>query len=126
MSDAHGGLKAMMEDGRYCHAVRDFISHFANPVRLKVLCYLTGGRNKVGNIVDAVGEKQSTVSQQLKHLLLAGLVSRERHGSEVHYEIADPMVFTTMAFLSTIAQQLVPEIDAPTGPGAGAGGPPVA
>jgi len=121
-------LRLMMKDHRYCVAVRDFIAHFANPVRLKVLCYLTGGRSRVSAIVEAVGEKQSTVSQQLKHLLLAGLVSRERHGNEVHYEVADPNVLATMQFLSTLAHSLAPDAaaEANLSDAATTGAPPIA
>ncbi len=91
------------DDHHACGWIRDFVAHFANPVRLKLLCRLMEGRACVGELMEATGERQSTVSQQLKHLLLAGLVDRERAGTRVYYEIADSRVPEVMGFLARIA-----------------------
>ena len=40
-------------------------------------------------IVAAVGEKFSTVSQRLKLLRSEGLVARRRDGNHIHYALAD-------------------------------------
>ncbi len=90
-------------DRHACLWIRDFVAHFANPVRLKLLCRLMDGRACVSELMEATGEKQSTVSQQLKHLLMAGLVDRERVGTRVYYEISDPAVPELMGFLARIA-----------------------
>jgi len=74
-----------------CAAVRDFVALFANRLRLKLLCILTRRPACVNELMEATGEKQSNVSQQLKLLYEAGLVSRRRAGARVYYEIADPV-----------------------------------
>jgi len=93
------------EDRQACVWIRDFVAHFANPVRLKLLCRLMAGRACVSELMEATGEKQSTVSQQLKHLLMAGLVERERVGTRVYYEISDPAVPEIMEFLARVARR---------------------
>ncbi len=95
-----------MADPVYCASVRDFVAHFANPVRLKLLCCLQNGPACVSELMQITGEKQSTVSQQLKHLLLAGLVSRTREGTRVYYRIANPLAMETMNFLNEIGKKL--------------------
>ncbi len=86
-----------------CAKLRDFVTHFSNHLRLKILCRLAAGRACVRELVEATGEKQSNVSQQLKHLLDADLVSRQRAGARVYYEIADPVALEVMEFLFTVA-----------------------
>ncbi len=95
-----------MEIGINCYVMRDYVAHFANPVRLKILCCLTEGRACVTDLVQATREKQSTVSQQLKNLLLAGFIARQREGSRVYYQIALPAVKKTMEFLDQLAAEL--------------------
>ncbi len=86
-----------------CAELREFVVHFANHLRLKILCRLASGRACVRELVEATGEKQSNVSQQLKHLLDAHLVSRQRCGARVYYEIADPIALEVMDYLSAVA-----------------------
>ena len=86
-----------------CAGLREFVAHFSNHLRLRILCRLASGRACVRELVEATGEKQSNVSQQLKHLLDAHLVSRERQGARVYYEIADPIALEVMDYLFTVA-----------------------
>ncbi len=98
---------ARMSDPYSCSLMRDFIAHFANPVRLKLLCRLVrGGRLCVNELVEETGEKQSTVSQQLKQLQMARMVHREREGNRVYYSVSEPVVEETMRFFSVIAQRV--------------------
>ncbi len=105
MTTSPGGRPWFGDDRHACAWIRDFVAHFANPVRLKLLCRLMEGRACVSELMEATGEKQSTVSQQLKHLLLAGLVDRERVGTRVYYEIANPVVPEVMHFLARVASR---------------------
>jgi ArsR family transcriptional regulator len=57
--------------------------------RLRILHLLAGGEVCVGQIVSAVGEKFSTVSQRLRVLRTEGLVVRRRDKSHVYYALAD-------------------------------------
>src|SRR5919201_13924 len=57
--------------------------------RLRLLCLLTEGEWCVTEIVAAVQEKFSTVSQRLRVLRTEGLVTRRRQGSHIFYALAD-------------------------------------
>jgi ArsR family transcriptional regulator, lead/cadmium/zinc/bismuth-responsive transcriptional repressor len=57
--------------------------------RLRILDLLKRGELCVTEIVAAVGEKFSTVSQRLKLLRGEGLIVRRRAGNHIHYALAD-------------------------------------
>ncbi len=57
--------------------------------RLRLLRILSSGTSTVGQLADASGLSQPLVSQHLRTLRSAGLVSVERIGREAHYEVAD-------------------------------------
>src|SRR5438477_55743 len=57
--------------------------------RLRLIQFLTGGEWCVTEIVAAVGEKFSTVSQRLRVLRTEGLVTRRRQGNHLYYALAD-------------------------------------
>lgn len=63
------------------------------PVRLALLDALRTGEHTVGELVDATGQGQANVSRHLGVLHAAGLVSRRREGTFVHYAVADPGVY---------------------------------
>ncbi len=57
--------------------------------RLRLLELLQHGERCVSEIVAAVGEKFSTVSQRLRILRGEGLVMRRRAGTHIYYALAD-------------------------------------
>ncbi len=59
------------------------------PVRLAVLDLLSDHPYCVHELVDAVGVAQPLVSQHLRVLRGAGLVTTRRRGKEIVYELAD-------------------------------------
>jgi len=104
--DARSAKVAVLKQGNACEAVRDYVHHFANPVRLKILCELAGGERTVNELAEAIGARQPTVSQQLNHLRLSGLVDRTRQGSKRLYRITDPLANEMMDFLLELADKL--------------------
>lgn len=60
--------------------------------RLEILQMLMCGSSNVGDIVDKTGKGQANVSKHLAVLANAGLVSRHKEGTQVIYQIADPLV----------------------------------
>lgn len=66
---------------------------FAESTRLAILQELKSGELGVSDIVDRLTTSQANVSKQLKMLRDAGIVSRRKQGTQVLYQIADPMVF---------------------------------
>ena len=101
-------FRALRQDHHLCEEVRDFISHFANGIRLKILCELMlKGDANVGDLAKAVGGSQPAISQHLKTLRLSGLVSRQRVGNQCLYRISDPHVVATMEYLGGLAESLL-------------------
>jgi len=66
---------------------------FAESTRLAIVQELKAGEMSVSEIVDCLSTSQANVSKQLKLLHDAGIVSRRKQGTQVLYQIADPMVF---------------------------------
>jgi len=66
----------------------------SEPSRLVLLQALQDGPLSVNELVEASGMKQANVSKQLSILHDHRLVKREREGTSIHYEIADPIVFS--------------------------------
>ncbi|RME91597.1 MAG: transcriptional regulator [Verrucomicrobia bacterium] len=76
-----------------CQRVIRLIQLLANKCRFRILCVLTRGEFCVNDIAEIVGEtKLSNISQQLRLLTLAGVVTRRRHGREILYRLADERV----------------------------------
>lgn len=61
----------------------------ANEQRLLILCRLTQGEFSVGQMVEACGQSQSSVSQHLGRLREGGLLKTRRDGTTIHYSLAD-------------------------------------
>jgi DNA-binding transcriptional ArsR family regulator len=60
----------------------------ANRHRLLILCRLVDGERSVGELVDALGIRDSTVSQHLALLRRDGLVRPRRDGQTIWYAIS--------------------------------------
>jgi DNA-binding transcriptional ArsR family regulator len=67
----------------------DLLRSIGSTHRLMILCLLMDGAKTVTEICDAVGARQSLVSQHLTRLRLDGLVRAERSGHFVHYSMTD-------------------------------------
>ena len=80
--------------------------------RLRILHLLLRGEVCAGEIVAALSEKFSTVSQRLRILRGEGLVNRRRDGSHIYYTLADDHVKD----LVTNALAHASEQDSPTKP----------
>jgi DNA-binding transcriptional ArsR family regulator len=75
-------------------AVARLFAVLSEPSRLSLLQALQNGPLTVGELAQATGMKQANVSKHLAVLHDYRLVNRERHGTSIHYEIADPMIFS--------------------------------
>ena len=60
-----------------------------DPARLRLLEILFDGRHCVSELSAESGDAMSTVSQRLKMLVNAGLVTRARSGKHIYYTLAD-------------------------------------
>lgn len=66
----------------------------ANKTRLKILCLLKKNKDGicVGNMEEILNIPQSSVSQHLAHLRNTGIISCEKNGKKVCYNIVDETV----------------------------------
>ena len=80
----------------------------SNPDRMLLLCELAEGERNVGELQDAVGVQQPTLSQQLAVLREENLVETRRDGKNIYYSIASPQAMAVL-------QVLYAQFCAPTG-----------
>ncbi len=65
---------------------------FSSPIRLEILSKLREGRKSVNEIAALTGVRQATVSQHLAVLRQRGVVTTNREGINVYYEVANPKI----------------------------------
>jgi DNA-binding transcriptional ArsR family regulator len=78
----------------HLESVARLFAVLSEPNRLAVLQALHDGPLSVTELVRLCSIKQANVSKHLSILHDHHLVRRRRLGASVHYEIADPMIFT--------------------------------
>lgn len=70
-------------------AAGDLLRALAAPVRIAIVLQLHGAPRCVHDLVDALGVTQPLISQHLRVLKGAGVVTGERQGREVVYSLVD-------------------------------------
>src|SRR5919108_5794316 len=70
----------------------DLCQALADPTRLRLLSLLGEKPRPVKDLVEATGERQAKISQHLAIMRQRGIVRAERHGTEIHYSLADPRI----------------------------------
>jgi DNA-binding transcriptional ArsR family regulator len=86
-------------------AARDasgLLKALSNPDRLLVLCYLSQGEARVGEIEEALGIVQPTLSQQLTVLRAEELVATRREGKNIYYSLSSE---AALAVIQTLYAQ---------------------
>jgi len=71
----------------------EFFKALGHPLRIRVLELLRSGPLSVTQIQEATGAPSSSVSQQLAVLRSRNIVTTERRGTMVIYEVADAELF---------------------------------
>lgn len=82
-----------------------------NESRLWLVRLLDAGPATVGSLVEATGMTQPLVSQHLRTLRQAGLVTSSRRGREVVYELSDQHVSHVVSDACVHAQKSAPGVD---------------
>ena len=80
----------------------------SNRDRLLLLCQLSQGEKRVGELEELVGVSQPTLSQQLGVLREEGLVTTRRDGKNIYYEIASPQALAVMNVLFSPPTSRIP------------------
>ena len=71
----------------------------ANRDRLMLLCQLSQGEKRVGELEELTNIQQPTLSQQLAVLREEGVVSTRRDGKHIYYSICSPIAMSVMELL---------------------------
>ncbi|MBJ7468542.1 MAG: helix-turn-helix transcriptional regulator [Rhodoferax sp.] len=71
----------------------------SNPDRLMILCQLSQGEMRVGELEAALGIGQPTLSQQLTVLREEELVSTRREGKNIYYQLSSPQALALIEVL---------------------------
>jgi DNA-binding transcriptional ArsR family regulator len=74
----------------------DVLKAVAHPLRLQIVEALQDGEKSVGDIVEALGEKQAITSQQLNLMKDKGVLASRREGAKVYYRIQNPNVIRVL------------------------------
>ncbi len=99
MSDVTFELSDMrLAAGRACNLMKVL----SNPDRLMILCQLSQGEKRVGELEALLGIVQPTLSQQLTVLREEHLVSTRRDGKNIYYSINSPQA---LALIQTLYEQ---------------------
>lgn len=75
--------------------------------RLRIILCVSNGKKSVSSIVEELGLSQPLVSHHLKELKRSLLVSIERSGPFIYYELVDPRILDVIRTLSTVATDLL-------------------
>lgn len=87
--------KMKISAGKACQMMKVL----SNPDRLMLLCQLSQGEKRVGELEEILGIVQPTLSQQLTVLREEELVTTRRDGKSIYYQIASPQALAVMNVL---------------------------
>jgi len=79
----------------------------ADENRLRILLSLGNGKKSVSQIVEELSLSQPLISHHLKELRRCLLVTVERRGPFVYYELNDPRIVDILLSLETLALELL-------------------
>ena len=81
-----------MNEGHRLDAAAELLKAFAHPLRLAIVLEVRDGERCVHDLVEALDVRQPLVSQHLRVLRQAGVLTGRRRGREIAYSIADDHV----------------------------------
>lgn len=73
-------------------AASELLEVFAHPLRLAIVLDVRGGERRVHDLVETLVVSQPLVSQHLRMLRTAGVLTGRRRGRKIAYAIADEHV----------------------------------
>lgn len=79
----------------------------ADENRLRIIRSLASGQKAVSHLVEELGISQPLASHHLKELKRSLLVSVERRGPFIYYELSDPRIAEIVASLDALVGDLI-------------------
>ena len=99
-------MNAMSQELEKMHSAADqackLMKVLSNPDRMMILCQLSKGELRVGEIEEILGIGQPTLSQQLTVLRDEELVTTRRDGKSIYYKVKSPKA---LALIETLYEQ---------------------
>lgn len=90
-----------------CRDVAYITKALADENRLRIIQSLAAGKKSVSGIVEEIGISQPLASHHLKELKRALLVSVERSGPFIYYELADSRILAILNELNGLTADLL-------------------
>jgi DNA-binding transcriptional ArsR family regulator len=106
-SHAVGNHEEVRPPDDYLQRVAFLAKSLSDENRLRVLLYLGNGKKSVSQIVEGLNLSQPLISHHLKELRRSLLVTVERRGPFVYYELSDPGIVDILMSLETLALKLL-------------------
>jgi DNA-binding transcriptional ArsR family regulator len=102
--------KALQELHAVFESTARYFSVLGEPTRLKILHVICQEEKCVNDIIRATGLLQANVSRHLGLMYQAGLLSRRREGTQIFYQVAEPLFVELCRSISVqVASRLSPE-----------------
>ena len=92
--DAVRAARAALPPGHDLRALAEFFAALGDPTRLRIVAALASQELCVCDLAAAIGQTESAVSHQLRHLRSLRLVRSRREGRRVFYALDDAHVLT--------------------------------
>ena len=105
-SEEHLQQPPVLQDEHY-QTVAFLAKSLSDENRLRILLCVSNGKKSVSSIVEELGLSQPLVSHHLKELKRSLLVSIERSGPFIYYELVDSRILDVIRTLSTVATDLL-------------------
>jgi DNA-binding transcriptional ArsR family regulator len=93
--------------GNHFQLVAFLAKSLSDENRLRIILSVSNGKKSVSSIVEELGLSQPLVSHHLKELKRSLLVTIERNGPFIYYELVDPRILDVIGTLSTVATDLL-------------------
>jgi DNA-binding transcriptional ArsR family regulator len=89
--------KGILNNRDRAAVLAEMLKAIAHPLRLSLLALLRDGERTVSDMARELETPQAVVSQQLRILRMAGLVSADRRDGFAHYSLSEPRVVDLLA-----------------------------
>ncbi len=77
----------------------EYLRTLAHPHRLRMIQVLLRGQYTVGELAEACGIPSHMASEHLRLMQRSGLLTSEKDGRKVHYQIAEPHLADILAWV---------------------------
>ena len=82
--------------------VSDIFSLLSSPRRLLIVCFLLDGKKNVSEIIKHIGTTKGNISQHLNLLERSDILTSEKIGNKVYYEISDTKIKKLISYVKQL------------------------